>query len=305
MNTPTNNHCYHFGTNVKRICIDTGASASLSPNKHDFIQLQPASNLKINGIASGLSVEGIGMLKWPTRDDNGHAIDLYIHNALYVPHTPMALLCPQQLAQQTQLSGDGFNALSKHGIFTFAGHKRTIPYDTTSRLPILYSIDGIQCYLTHIQNSEQLKTQENLSRQQRLLLNWHYRLSRLHFAKIQDLAQHGILPKHISSCPHPICCSCQLGKAHLRSSPNINDVRHIDHDDLQPGDKVSVDQIESSTPGLVAISRGKPTNATYHVASVYVDHASSYTFVKMHYSTGGTKAVEGHVALNNLLSLMA
>jgi len=46
-------------------------------------------------------------------------------------------------------------------------------------------------------------------------------------------------------------------------------------------------------------------NATYHVASVYVDHASSYTFVKMHYSTGGTKAVEGHVALNNLLSLMA
>ena len=34
-------------------------------------------------------------------------------------------------------------------------------------------------------------------------------------------------------------------------------------------------------------------NATYHVASVYVDHASSYTFVKMHYSTGGTKAVEG------------
>ena len=205
----------------------------------------------------------------------------------------MVLLCSQQLAQQTQLSGDGFNALPKHGIFTFAGHKRTIPYDTTSRLPMLYSIDGIQCYLTHIQNSEQLKTQENLSRQQKLLLNWHYRLSHLHFAKIQDLAQHGILPKHISSCPHPICRSCQLGKAHLRSSPNINDVRHIDHDDLQPGDKVSVDQIESSTPGLVAISRGKPTNATYHAASVYVDHASRYTFVKMHYSTGGTKAVEG------------
>jgi hypothetical protein len=173
--------------------------------------------LKINGIASGLSVEGIGTLKWPIRDDNGHAIDLYIHNALYVPHAPMVLLCSQQLAQQTQLSGDGFNALPKHGIFTFAGHKRTIPYDTTSRLPMLYSIDGIQCYLTHIQNSEQLKMQENLSRQQRLLLNWHYRLSHLHFAKIQDLARCGILPKNISSCPHPICQSCQLGKAHLRS----------------------------------------------------------------------------------------
>jgi hypothetical protein len=49
---------------------------------------------------------------------------------------------------------------------------------------MLYSIDDIQCYLT----------QENLSRQQRLLLNWQYRLSHLHFAKIQDLARRGILP---------------------------------------------------------------------------------------------------------------
>jgi hypothetical protein len=80
-----------------------------------------------------------------------------------------------------------------------------------------------------------------------------------------------------------------------KSSSSIFTIQHhhIDHDDLQPGDKVSVNQIESSAPGLVAISCGKPTNATYHAASVYVDHASRCTFIKMYYSTGGSEAVEG------------
>jgi hypothetical protein len=40
-----------------------------------------------------------------------------------VPPAPMGLLCPQQVVQQMQCNGDGFQALSRHGILTFPSSK--------------------------------------------------------------------------------------------------------------------------------------------------------------------------------------
>ncbi len=56
---------------------------------------------------------------------------------------------------------------------------------------------------------------------------------------------------------------------------------------------MSVDQIESPSPGYVNTFQGKPTTARYHVASLYTDHASRFMYLKCHYSTGGAEAVEG------------
>jgi hypothetical protein len=102
MNTPGTQKMFHFGWDTKHICIYTRASACLSTKRSNFTNLKPITNLKINGIASRLLVEGIITLKWPIKDDNDNEIDLYIHNVLYVPNAPMGLLCPQQIAQQTQ-----------------------------------------------------------------------------------------------------------------------------------------------------------------------------------------------------------
>jgi hypothetical protein len=79
----------------------------------------------------------------------------------------MGLLCPQQIAMQTQRPGDGFNALRHAGILTIAGYTRTIPYDPRSRLPILHSIDGAQCYLSSTNNTEKETTSsDNLTGKQ-------------------------------------------------------------------------------------------------------------------------------------------
>jgi hypothetical protein len=60
------------------------------------------------------------------------------------------------------------------------------PYHKCSSLPILYSIDGLQCYL--ISNSESPpEPSENLTASQKLLLRWHYHLPHLNFQKLQDL----------------------------------------------------------------------------------------------------------------------
>jgi hypothetical protein len=85
-------------------------------------------------------------LRWSIRDDNNNDIDIYIKDSLYVPSAPMGLLCPQQIAQQTGRSGDGFTAFASHGLLTFEGFTKSIRYDSKSRLPIMSTIDGISAF---------------------------------------------------------------------------------------------------------------------------------------------------------------
>jgi hypothetical protein len=133
----------------------------------------------------------------------------------------------------------------------------------------------------------------SLNKSQWLLQKWHERLSHMNFSKLQDLARAGRLPKQIAECDHPIWHHCQFGKAHRRPATSAHKARPIDAEDLQPGDRVSVNQIESPAPGMVDISLGKPTSAKYHAASLYTDHASQYMCLKCHYLTGGAEAVAG------------
>jgi hypothetical protein len=123
-------------------------SASIQEHRHASLLRGKTLNLKINGIGTGLPVDDIGCLKWPIRDDAGNEIDLYVHNALYVPKA----MCPQQIAMQTGKPGDGFHALGHAGILTVDGYKMTIPYDSQTRLPIFQTIEGITCYLAHHQD---------------------------------------------------------------------------------------------------------------------------------------------------------
>jgi hypothetical protein len=298
LSTPGVDQTYNFDSTIEQICVDTGASASISTKRENFITLQSVSDLKINGIGTGLPIEGIGILKWPIRDDQNNEIDLFIKDALYVPSAHMGLLCPQQIAQQTGLPLDGFTSSAKCGILTFNSFKHTIPYESQTRLPIFHTL-AMNTALTAVTIDSSLHSPDLASRtasmtpDQKLLLRWHSRLSHLHFAKIQELARHGRLPKKLATCDIPICTSCQYGKAHQRPAAIGNKSRPIDHDDLKPGDRVSVDQIESPTPGMVDALSGNPTSARFDAASLYTDHASRFMYIKCHYSTGGAEAILG------------
>jgi hypothetical protein len=60
-----------------------------------------------------------------------------------------------------------------------------------------------------------------------------------------------------------------------------------------PGDCVSVDQIESTTPGFVGQMKGFLTKKRYHCATVYVDHYSSLSYVHIQKSTNGDETLLG------------
>ena len=132
-----------YAPGSKAICVDTGASSCISNDKNDFISLEKVQHLSIAGIGSGLSIEGVGILRWTINDDDGNAIVLHVQDALYVPKVPMCLLCPQQIAQQTAKGNDGFHAEAKFGRLTYDGFTRTIPYNGRNGLPIVFTARNV------------------------------------------------------------------------------------------------------------------------------------------------------------------
>ena len=110
------------------------------------------------------------------------------------------------------------------------------------------------------------------------LLHWHYRLGHLPFDRIKQLVSAGQLPKCLLSCKKPFCSACQYGKMTKRPRRVKGEDKKATKTATRPGQIVSVDQLESNTPGLIAQLKGKLTQQRYKYATVFVDQFSCYTF---------------------------
>jgi hypothetical protein len=81
------------------------------------------------------------------------------------------------------------------------------------------------------------------------LLRWHYRLGHTYFDKLKLMSALGILPRRLSSVHPPKCAGCIFGattKNPWRKKASLSQVKTVVV--TGPGDCVSVDQLESSTP---------------------------------------------------------
>ena len=63
---------------------------------------------------------------------------------------------------------------------------------------------------------------------------------------------------------------------------------------------VSIDQLESPVPGFVPIAKGQPTVRRYRGASVFVDHASDFTYVHMHQHLATDETIDAKHAFERL-----
>ena len=124
------------------------------------------------------------------------------------------------------------------------------------------------------------------------LLRWHQRLNHLSFRKLKLLAELGIIPKRLVKARTPRCACCIFGTmTRKRTRHKKSLIKHLKPAEY-PGQVVSVDQMESSTPGLIAQLKGRLTTQRYKYATVFVDHFSRLGYVHLQRTTNGEETLE-------------
>ena len=126
------------------------------------------------------------------------------------------------------------------------------------------------------------------------LLRWHYRLGHASFHRLRLLALLGILPRRLASVQPPKCAGCMFGALTKRPwrTKTAKNSRHKIFIAQAPGDCVSVDQLESSLPGFIAVLKGSPTKHRYRAATVFVDHKSRLSFVHLQQQLTSAETLE-------------
>ena len=124
------------------------------------------------------------------------------------------------------------------------------------------------------------------------LLSWHYRLGHISFGQIQRMAERGDLPAYLTAEKKPLCASCQYKKQTKRlwrTKALVNAMTTPPA--TAPGSVVGVDQLISSTLGLIGKIRGMLTRQWYTVTTVFIDHYSGLSYVHFQMSTAAADTI--------------
>ena len=120
----------------------------------------------------------------------------------------------------------------------------------------------------------------------------HYRFQHISFSKLQEMARQGILPRRLAQCKIPTCSACLYGKATKRAWRSKQERQRQQYQDLKPGDIISVNQMVSPVPGLIAQMVGFLTKQRYKYATVFVDQASRMGFVYLQKTCSAEETIE-------------
>ena len=123
-------------------------------------------------------------------------------------------------------------------------------------------------------------------------LAWHCRLGHLPFDRIKHMVKRGDLPNRLLTCKTPKCSACLFGKATERPWRTKAPVNKFSVSPAKiPGGVIVVDQLVSSTPGLIRQMKGFLTIKRYVVMMAFVDHFSGLSFVHNQMSTGAAHTI--------------
>jgi GAG-pre-integrase domain len=144
-----------------------------------------------------------------------------------------------------------------------------------------------------IDNDEEIyEVHHTTIRNEKEILLYREKLGHMSFKLIQHAATNGILPKSLAKCKSPICPACLHGKMTRKLWRTSNTVHKISNTTTGiPGEFVSVDQMESGTPGLIAQMKGISTRERYEIATVFIDHATYFTFTHFQIDTSSQQTL--------------
>ena len=142
----------------------------------------------------------------------------------------------------------------------------------------------------HHETQEEMK-HASLSQE---LLNYHKRFGHIHFKRLYEMAKQGVIPRRLMHAEQPACAACLYARATKkgwRGKGRLNWQRTTRA--TSPGQCISVDQLNSPTPGLVAQMKGRLTKSRYTAATVYVDQYSGFGYIYLQKGTNAEETLEG------------
>jgi hypothetical protein len=136
------------------------------------------------------------------------------------------------------------------------------------------------------------KSDENKMQNKRLLKWWHEQLGHVSMHTVQHMASKGLLPSAIAKCKIPVGQACMYRMMTKKPWRTKSVPKPMSIVITNPGECVSLDQLESKTPGLLGQLKGAPTKARYKIATIFVDHVSNFTFVHLQQTTNAVETLE-------------
>ena len=205
---------------------------SISPSKNDFIGpiTAPSTITQLKGIAKGLRIEGQGQVRWSLHDSEGGLRHLTLP-AYYVPKIRVRLLSTTSLLQtyDTETIKVEAHQLTLSGV-PGCGERTTVTarVNPDNNLPtsqahrekdLPQAAECLNSTITAVNDAN-----VNLTKPEKELLRWHYRLGHIGFKRIQFLMRTGLLTrsnnkKHLHQAANkiehpPKCAACQYGAQH-------------------------------------------------------------------------------------------
>ena len=153
----------------------------------------------------------------------------------------------------------------------------TMPEQGSPTLPMTTQVDftPLQQIKPNLIKQEDEPTKFNPSDE---LLQWHYKLRHAPFKMLQRMATQGDLPRKLATVIQPFCTASKYGKQTKCPWHTEGPQKHL-RTATQPGQVVSVNQLDSITPGFVAQLKGLLTTQSYNYATIFVDQFSKLSFV--------------------------
>ena len=132
------------------------------------------------------------------------------------------------------------------------------------------------------------------------LLMAHHRFQHISFSKLQEMACQGILPRRLAQCKIPTGSLCLYRKATKRAWRSKQERQRQRNQALKPGDVISVDQMVSPVPGLIAQMVGFLTKQHYKYATVFVDQASQMGFIYLQKTCSAEETIKAKRAFEKI-----
>jgi hypothetical protein len=135
-------------------------------------------------------------------------------------------------------------------------------------------------------------------------MKWHYKLNHASQRVMTKLAHKEMFPRTITKILKTMdkqgrkgpMCSASATRTPWRTKPDKHKKSLGDRrSSLSPDDVVSVDQLESSTPGFIGQITGILTKQRIVGSTIFVDQASDFSYVYHHMSLSSEETVKTEI----------